>query len=104
MKLPILSLLLILGSTAAQWKDLRSPMDSPHYQEILHKLFPHLSNRGGIPNGWGKITNGLPGQTRNVKKIKLQSLIFQRNSGSFPSKFTCICTQQMEADSCAVDP
>lgn len=39
----ILSVLTFLSVNATQWKDIKSPMDSPKYIEIMDKLFPNLS-------------------------------------------------------------
>lgn len=49
---------LAVGSQAAQWRDLRSPLDSPHYDEVMSKLFPPQNSVD--PSREGRITNGYP--------------------------------------------
>lgn len=53
--------LVILSCQATQWRDIKSPMDTPHYQEIVTKMFPELENLEPSTIT-GRITNGTPAQ------------------------------------------
>jgi hypothetical protein len=50
--------LAIVGCYATQWQDIKSPMDSPHYREIVDKLL--LNPNDEAPVGKPRITNGSP--------------------------------------------
>lgn len=58
-KLTICVLGLLFGACfASQWQDIKSPMDSPYYQEIVNKLIQN-SDDIGTPIS-PKITGGTP--------------------------------------------
>lgn len=58
-KLSICVLVLLFGACiATEWKDIRSPMESPYYQEIVSKLI-QSSDDIGTPIS-PKITGGAP--------------------------------------------
>lgn len=52
--------LVFMSCQATQWREIKSLMDTPHYQEIVNKMFPELENLQ--PSRTGRITNGTPAQ------------------------------------------
>lgn len=59
MKQVLVIFVLILACNATKWQDIRSPANSPKFQEMFKNLFPDSKNssRSTIE---GRITNGLP--------------------------------------------
>jgi hypothetical protein len=69
MKLAIAFILsfMILSVKASQWQDIKSPMDSPHYKEIMSKLlnessYDGRSNTGKVANGQEAVLGQFPYQ------------------------------------------
>ena len=76
MKIAVLALS-VLTLTSAQvfngydWKEVKSPLDSPHYQLIMREMFPQLFVNGKI-NRAGRIAGG---QLATMGQFKHQALL-----------------------------
>lgn len=88
MKIVILTLL-TLTLTSAQvfngddWKQVKSPLDSPHYQLIMSEMFPELNANGKINRG-ARIAGG---QLATLGQFKHQALLLTVDS--FGDTYVC---------------
>ena|SRR5690349_5149400 len=59
-----------------EWKELKSPLDSPRYQEIISKLFQDVPVTGKINRG-GRIAGG---ELATLGQFKHQALLLTRDT------------------------
>lgn len=81
MKFILLTLLLTILTRAEEinendWKNIKSPLDSPRYQLILSDLFPESTPTGKINRG-GRIAGG---EIAKLGQFKHQALLITKDS------------------------
>lgn len=52
----------IISCNATQWRNIKSPLDTPHYRDVVSKLMPAITNDYQNKTITGRITNGTPAQ------------------------------------------
>lgn len=54
--------LVVISCNATEWQSIKSPLDKPHYREVISRLIPGIDSENQNRTATGKIVNGTPAQ------------------------------------------